>query len=57
MADDKETRRWVGDQLINLLGYNNPTTVSFVIGLGTFSFLFDEVIESRAHVSNWNDCS
>ena len=35
MADDKEIRRWVGDQLINLLGYNNPTTVSFVIGLGT----------------------
>ncbi|KAG0587933.1 hypothetical protein M758_2G172300 [Ceratodon purpureus] len=33
MADDKETSRWVGDQLINLLGYNNPTTVSFVIAL------------------------
>jgi pre-mRNA-splicing factor ATP-dependent RNA helicase DHX16 len=31
MADDKETRCWVGDQL---LGYNTPTTtVSFVIGL------------------------
>ncbi|XP_024374932.1 pre-mRNA-splicing factor ATP-dependent RNA helicase DEAH1 [Physcomitrium patens] len=33
MADEKATRLWVGDQLMNLLGYNTPTTVSFVIGI------------------------
>lgn len=33
MAEDKETRCWVGDQLINLLGFNNPAIVAFVIGL------------------------
>lgn len=37
MEDDKATNRWVGDQLMNLLGYNTPTIVSFVIGLGTHS--------------------
>lgn len=40
MADDRETHRWVGDQLMNLLGYNTPTTVSFVIRLGTENHSF-----------------
>jgi hypothetical protein len=31
MADEKETRRWVGDQLINFHAFNNPTVVLFVI--------------------------
>lgn len=34
MADEKETRQWVGDQLLNVLGLNTPTMVSFVIGIG-----------------------
>ncbi|CAK9203293.1 unnamed protein product [Sphagnum troendelagicum] len=33
MGDDKETRIWVGDQLHDLLGYNTPAIVSFVVGL------------------------
>ncbi len=34
MGDDKETMIWVGDQLHDLLGYNMPAIVSFVVGLG-----------------------
>jgi hypothetical protein len=34
MGDDKETRIWVGDQLHDLLGFNMPAIVSFVVGLG-----------------------
>jgi pre-mRNA-splicing factor ATP-dependent RNA helicase DHX16 len=33
MGDDKETRIWVGDQLHDLLGFNMPAIVSFVVGL------------------------
>jgi hypothetical protein len=36
MGDDKETRIWVGDQLHDLLGYNMPAIVSFVVGLGKY---------------------
>lgn len=40
MGDDKETRIWVGDKLHDLLGYNMPAIVSFVVGLGKCFALF-----------------
>ncbi|CAM6098163.1 unnamed protein product [Calypogeia fissa] len=33
MADDKEMRAWVSDQLHALLGYSLPPVISFVLGL------------------------
>eukprot|EP00249_Psilotum_nudum_P022504 c28541_g1_i3 orf=362-3079(+) len=32
MADDKQLRQWVSDQLHSLVGYSMPTLVSFMVG-------------------------
>lgn len=34
MADDKQLREWVSDNLHSLLGYSLPALVSFLLGLG-----------------------
>ncbi|KAG6556223.1 hypothetical protein Mapa_002164 [Marchantia paleacea] len=44
MADDKELRAWVSDQLHVLLGYSLPPVVSFVLGLAKKSTSVRELI-------------